>query len=37
MTALTATLSFPQRHPRLFLLGAAVLWWLVYRQLVPVS
>lgn len=37
MTALTATLSFPQRHPRLFLLSAAVLWWLVYRQLVPVS
>ncbi len=37
MTALTATLSFPQRHPRLFLLAAAVVWWLVYRQLVPVS
>ncbi|MFM2057716.1 MAG: hypothetical protein RLY71_2101 [Pseudomonadota bacterium] len=31
------TLTLPRRHPRLALLGAAVVWWLLYQALLPAS
>ena len=37
MTALTATLTLPQRRPRLFIAGAVVLWLGLYQLLVPFS
>ena len=37
MTALTATLTLPQRRPRLFIAGAAVAWLGLYQLLVPFS
>ncbi len=40
MTALTLsrrTLQLPQQHPRVFLLAAAVAWWLLYLALIPAS
>lgn len=30
-------LRLPSRHPQLFLLGGALLWWLLYSNLLPVS
>ncbi|TCT22567.1 permease [Thermomonas haemolytica] len=33
----TPTLRWPQRHPRLFLAGGALLWWALYRILEPLS
>ncbi|MDP2005076.1 MAG: permease [Rubrivivax sp.] len=37
MTLSQRTLQLPRRHPRAFLLGAAVLWWLLYLSLAPAS
>ncbi|MCK6425279.1 MAG: permease [Burkholderiaceae bacterium] len=31
------TLQFPQQHPRAFLLVAALVWWALYRSLIPAS
>jgi hypothetical protein len=30
-------LQWPRRHPKLFLLAAAILWWALYEALVPAS
>jgi hypothetical protein len=37
MIALTATLTLPQRRPRLFIAGAVLLWLGLYQLLVPFS
>ncbi len=38
MSTLAATLTrWPRRQPAVFLLGAAVLWWLLYQTLAPMS
>jgi hypothetical protein len=40
MSSLTLTqrgLQWPQRHPKLFLLAAALFWWALYEALVPAS
>jgi hypothetical protein len=40
MTALTLsqkTQALPHQHPRVFLIVAALVWWLLYQSLIPVS
>jgi len=37
LTLSQRTLQLPQRRPRSFLFVAAVLWWLLYRSLAPVT
>ncbi|ODT26923.1 MAG: hypothetical protein ABS54_06645 [Hyphomicrobium sp. SCN 65-11] len=40
MTDLTLsrrTLQLPTQHPRVFLALAAVVWWAIYRSLIPAS
>ena len=31
------SLQLPREHPRMFLLGAAALWWALYQALIPAS
>ena len=38
MTTLTQhTQQWPRQHPKLFLLGAAAVWWALYQSLIPAS
>lgn len=37
MNTAAAVSALPRRHPALFLLGAAALWWGLYRSLAPMS
>lgn len=37
LTLSERTLQLPRQHPKLFLLGAAIVWWALYRSLMPVS
>jgi len=37
LTLTQRTRQLPRRHPRLFLLVSAVVWWALYRSLVPAS
>jgi len=37
LTLSERTLQLPRQYPKLFLLGAAILWWALYQSLIPAS
>lgn len=37
LTLSERTLQLPRKHPKLFLLVAAIFWWALYQSLVPAS
>jgi uncharacterized membrane protein YraQ (UPF0718 family) len=37
LTLSQRTLQLPRQHPKLFLLVAAILWWVLYQSLIPAS
>jgi uncharacterized membrane protein YraQ (UPF0718 family) len=37
LTLSQRTLQLPRQHPKLFLLVAAILWWVLYQSLLPAS